>query len=280
MKRIYKLGIGVFLLAGVSLLLYPFVSRWLSQTQQSGIIRNYQVSIAEMNRRELDTQWQKAFDYNEALLGPLAANADFSNLNTKGSAEYESVLNAALEIGYVEIPVIDTRLPIYHGASDVILKKGVGHMANTAYPLGTQGAHSVLTGHSGLPSSMLFTKLDQVIKEDYFYIYILDEKLTYRVDSIEIILPSDTALLQPVPEKSYVTLLTCTPYGINSHRLLVRGEFVSRERIGDAAPQASAALKLIGIRNAAALLLIAVAVCTHLLILLFFYIRKGRTFTQ
>lgn len=127
-------------------------------------------------------------------------------------------------MGYIEIPAIDVMLPIYHGVSERVLRRGVGHMETTALPIGGKGTHSVLASHRGLSTAKLFTDLDRMKEGDLFYIHVLDHLLTYEVDQISVIEPEDTDALRPIADKEYITLLTCTPYGVNSHRLLVRGE--------------------------------------------------------
>ena len=132
-------------------------------------------------------------------------------------------------MGYIEIPAIDVMLPIYHGVSERVLRRGVGHMETTALPIGGKGTHSVLASHRGLSTAKLFTDLDRMKEGDLFYIHVLDHLLTYEVDQISVIEPEDTDALRPIADKEYITLLTCTPYGVNSHRLLVRGEKICDE---------------------------------------------------
>ena len=158
-----------------------------------------------------------------------AYNATLRNEGTVSKCPYE--YNEIMDfgngmMGYIEIPIIDVYLPIYHGVSENVLSKGVGHMSRTAFPIGGEGNHSVLTGHTGSPAAYLFTDLDKVKEGDQFFLYVLEETLAYEVDQILVVLPEDVDDILPEPGEDYCTLVTCTPYGVNSHRLLVRGHRV------------------------------------------------------
>lgn len=174
-----------------------------------------------MDRTQYDEMWQAAVDYNASLLE--RENGYF--LTDEQQSQYDSLLDVSGTgiMGYIEIPSIGVSLPIYHGTSDAVLQIAVGHIDWTSLPVGGAGTHCVLSGHRGLPSAKLFTNLDQVVEGDTFSIRVLDEVLTYEVDRILIVEPEDVSALEIEPGKDLCTLVTCTPYGINSHRLLVRG---------------------------------------------------------
>ena len=240
-KKIPWVLVCLLLSAGLTLLLYPTISNWLMERNQSIAIQEYDASIAEMAAQALEEELQKAREYNDALSG---ANIEDPFVPESGRVlpvDYTSILNVDGTIGHIEIPTIDVYQPIYHGTGEEVLEKGVGHMQYTAFPIGGEGNHTVLTGHTGLTSARLFTDLDQLETGDVFYIHVLDEILAYEVDQILVVEPSDTDELLPVAGKDYVTLVTCTPYGINSHRLFVRGtripyeEAVAEQADGEAA---------------------------------------------
>jgi len=228
-KKIPWVLVCLLLSAGLTLLLYPTISNWLMERNQSIAIQEYDASIAEMAAQALEEELQKAREYNDALSG---ANIEDPFVPESGRVlpvDYTSILNVDGMIGHIEIPIIDVYQPIYHGTGEEVLEKGVGHMQYTAFPIGGEGNHTVLTGHTGLTSARLFTDLDQLETGDVFYIHVLDEILAYEVDQILVVEPSDTDELLPVAGKDYVTLVTCTPYGINSHRLFVRGTRIPYE---------------------------------------------------
>lgn len=214
----------LILLAGLSLLLYPTFSELWNSTRQSKAIANYAGTVDSMDKEEYDRLWQLAQEYNESL----ADRETFYALNEEQMEEYEQLLNVSgLGImGYIEIPKIDCELPIYHGTEESVLQIAVGHLEWSSLPVGGESSHCVLSGHRGLPSARLFTDLDKMEEGDLFYITVLDQKLAYEVDQIEVILPEEVENLGVEEGMDYVTLVTCTPYGINTHRLLVRGHRV------------------------------------------------------
>lgn len=215
---------------GLSLLLYPTVSDWWNELHQSRAIAEYTENIANLDDDTYDKLWADAQSYNEAL----AQKADRYAITKEEHAIYESLLDVSGNgiIGYLEIPVIDCSLPIYHGTEEAVLQIAVGHVEGSSLPVGGKGTHCVLSGHRGLPSSKLFTNLDKLTEGDDFILKVLDETLTYKVDQILVVEPQDTEALQIEKDKDYCTLVTCTPYGINSHRMLVRGHRI--ENPGDA----------------------------------------------
>lgn len=211
--------------AGAGIFLYPAISNYLAERQQTEVIHTYQAKVDEMEQAEIDAAWQEAVVYNENLAGDPVHDPFIMGSGYVLPDNYEEVLNVDGDgvMGYIDIPKIDVYLPIYHGTSEEVLAEGAGHLEMTALPIGGENRHSVISAHRGLPSAELFTRLDEMEAGDQFYIHVLDQTLAYEVDQIEVILPEELSLLQPEEDKDLVTLLTCTPYAVNTHRLLVRG---------------------------------------------------------
>ena len=211
----------LILLVGLSLLLYPSVSETWNSFHQSRAIASYAEQVATLDDGTYDRLWQRAQAYNAAMVGDSIAYA----LSDDRKADYEAQLDVSgLGImGYIEIPSIGCSLPIYHGTDEAVLQIAVGHLEWSSLPVGGEGTHCVLSGHRGLPSARLFTDLDKLVVGDIFMLRVLDEVLTYEVDQILIVEPQELSALQPEAGKDLCTLVTCTPYGINTHRLLVRG---------------------------------------------------------
>lgn len=224
--KLKKIKLITFLLIGIGVILlsYPIVSNWLVSSNQTTAIKNYGLTVDEMNVHKKQDELNKARKYNEILRENKIVDQLALDSGNILPEEYLAVLNVDGVIGFIAIPKIDVYIPIYHGTDEATLKKGVGHIHNTAFPIGGEGNHSVLTGHNGLTSAKLFTDLEKLEIGDIFYITVMDEKLTYKIDQILTVEPSDTKELIPIKNKDYVTLITCTPYGINSHRLFVRAE--------------------------------------------------------
>lgn len=212
------------LLAGLSLLLYPTVSDYWNSLHASQAVATYAEDVKSIDKTQYDELLAAAHSYNESLH---TRTNDFY-LTDEQQAAYDTLLNIGQTgiMGYIEIPVIKLSLPIYHGTSDSVLQIAVGHLDWTSLPVGGTGTHCVLSGHRGLPSAKLFTNLDQMKTGDTFVIRVLDEVLTYEVDQILIVEPNNTSALTIEAGKDLCTLVTCTPYGINSHRLLIRGHRV------------------------------------------------------
>ena len=211
----------LILLVGLSLLLYPTVSDYWNSFHQSRAIASYAEDVAKLDTVQYDDLWKAAKKYNEAL-----AKGDINYvLKDEQKEKYESLLNVSGTgvMGYIEIPSINCSLPIYHGTDEAALQIAAGHLEWTSLPTGGESTHCVLSGHRGLPSAKLFTDLDRLAEGDIFVLRVLDEVLTYEVDQILIVEPEETEDLQIEKGKDYCTLVTCTPYGINTHRLLVRG---------------------------------------------------------
>ena len=223
-KHLSTIVLLFILFIGLSLLLYPTASDYWNSFHQTRAIATYAENVANLDNNQYDQLWEDARAYNQAL--PFRSNPYY--LSEEQKAEYESLLDVSGlgVMGYIEIPEIDVSLPIYHGTEESVLQVAVGHLDWTSLPVGGESTHCVLSGHRGLPSAKLFTNLDKLREGDTFLLRILDEVLTYEVDQILIVEPQETAALRVVEGKDYCTLVTCTPYGINTHRLLVRGHRV------------------------------------------------------
>ena len=224
LHHLMTLVLVLLLFAGVGLIAYPFFGNALSQRESSAIIHQYTETVEELPKSETDTMMEQAQNYNRSLNGSKIFADPFSDENSGNTEAYESMLNLDDGLmGYIEIPKIDVYLPIYHGTTKDVLNKGIGHLYGTSLPVGGSSTHAVLAGHTGISGKVLFDGLPQMEKDDLFAIHVLGKTLMYQVDRIEVIEPKDTELLQVVRGKDYVTLMTCTPYGVNTHRLLVRG---------------------------------------------------------
>lgn len=226
-KNLSTIILILVFLTGLSLLLYPTVSDYWNSFHQSRAIATYASEVAALDDDDYDEMWAAAQDYNQRL----AKREKPLRQSGEDLAEYESLLNIAGTgvMGYIEIPELKVSLPVYHGVDEGVLQIAVGHIPGTSLPTGGKGTHSVLSGHRGLPSAKLFTNLDQLREGDIFMLRILDETLTYEVDQILIVEPHEVAALAIDPDQDYCTLVTCTPYGINTHRLLVRGHRVENQ---------------------------------------------------
>lgn len=222
-SRIIVLFAALLFLAGASVFLYPTVSNWLAEIHQSGVIQEYEDTLDNEDEDFYAAEWQKAREYNDNLAGDPVRDPFVPGTGYALPENYLECLNVNGVMGYIEIPKIGVKLPIYHGTGEEVLQEGVGHIESTALPIGGEFTHAILTGHRGLPSAKLFTGLDQLETGDRFYIYVLDEVLAYEVDEINIVQPDELQELQALEGRDLVTLITCTPYGVNTHRLLVRG---------------------------------------------------------
>ena len=222
MRKVFsKVTFVLLLLVGFGLMFYPQISDYVNRVHSSKVIQSFTDQMKDTSKEELDRQIALAKDYSEGLRSTASC-----------PAPYEDILNFGEGLmGYVSIPCIDVQLPVYHGVSTEVLAKGVGHMPATAFPVGGAGNHSVLTGHTGLPSAELFTNLVKMKLGDQFYITVANKVFAYEVDQIKTVSPLDGSDLVPVSGEDYCTLLTCTPYGINSHRLLVRGHRVEVKNV-------------------------------------------------
>lgn len=214
-RRLPLVGIFLLLLVGVGIFMYPIVSNWYGEYTAHTEIANYDRVIQNIGNDAILKMQKQVDDYNVAL-----ANHDIKKVD---SIDYSTLMAVSNSIAYIEIPKIDVYLPIFHGLEEDDLQRGVGHMEGSSLPVGGKSTHSVLAGHTGLPAAKLFTDLDQLATGDYFYIHALDKVLAYKIDKIQTVLPYESEATKIVEGEDYVTLVTCTPYGINSHRLLVRG---------------------------------------------------------
>ena len=238
-NKLTKLIFALLFLAGLSLLLYPLISNEWNDYRQSKLISTYDEAVAvRSSEGKIDYAGEKAaaLAYNENLL-PYVLPDSFAEAASREepSEEYMSSLNLTGDgmMGYVEIPKIGVKIPVYHTTDEDVLERAAGHLEGSSLPVGGEGTHAVISAHRGLPSAALFTDLDQLAEGDYFFLSVLDDRLCYMVDHISIVEPSDTSSLAAEEGKDLVTLMTCTPYGVNSHRLLVRGSRVDFEDIED-----------------------------------------------
>lgn len=209
------------LLVGLSMMLYPIISEWWNSKVQSRAVASYDKIVAEIDEDRAERMIAKANDFNERLAqlySPLS--------NPDQLTDYDRILNVIGTgvMGYVTIPVIRSELPIYHGTDEEVLNIASGHLKGTSFPVGGPSTHAVISAHRGLPSSRLFTDLDKLVIGDTFTVTVLNHVYTYEVDDISVILPEEIEKLSIIPDEDYVTLMTCTPYGVNTHRLLVRAK--------------------------------------------------------
>lgn len=222
MKKIRVIFCVIIFMTGLGIASYPFISNMVAQRHASQVVKDYETNVEQMDEEKIDAMKEAAKKYNEQLSN--VVSVDDENENNEQGESYADLLNIGESLGYITIPKIDVNLPIYNGTSQDVLSKGVGHMEQSSYPLGGESTHCVLTGHRGLPSAVLFTDLDKLEIGDEFYLHVLDEILAYKVDQIKVVEPNESGDLEIIDGKDYCTLVTCTPYAINSHRLLVRGE--------------------------------------------------------
>ena len=226
MKKWKKAVLLVFaltiLIGAVLFTIYPLVSNAVNDKYASVVQTRYTEELKEMDSESIEEEWTKAAQYNRSLQ-PVSFSKEALAV---AAADYDSLLDmdGSGLMGFLEIPAIQVTIPIYHGTAEETLQKGIGHLAGSALPVGGESTHCVLTGHSGVAGNRLLSDLDQLTTGDEFYLHILNETLAYRVSEINTVLPYETDLLQQVPGKDLCTLVTCTPYGVNTHRLLVRGE--------------------------------------------------------
>lgn len=230
-KHFSTLLLIVIFVVGLGLILYPTLSDYWNSFHQSKAISLYSESVADMDKEAYEKILNAAKAYNKNI----ADRGIKWTFTEEEEKEYEQVLkiDETSAMGYIDIPKIDCKLTIYHGTNEMVLHTGVGHMEGTSLPVGGEGSHCVLSGHRGLPSAKLFTDLDKLVEGDIFTINILDETFTYEVDQIRVVDPDDLTSIVQEKDKDYVTLVTCTPYGVNTHRLLVRAHRIENAN-GDA----------------------------------------------
>jgi sortase A len=271
-KHLPTILLCVVFLVGLGLILYPSISDAYNSVHQTQAVVDYSQAIATLDEDRYADILAQAQAYNETL-----AQKSYTSfvLSEEEQAEYESMLNVDVVMGYIEIPSIRVVLPIYHGTSDEVLAAGVGHVEGSSLPVGGESTHCVLSGHRGLPSSKLFTDLDKLVVGDVFVLQVLDETLTYEVDQIRIVDPEDIDDLAIVPGEDYCTLVTCTPYGINTQRLLVRGH-----RIENLADSNSARVTADGVQIEPIVVAPFAAVPIFALMLLWVFRKPSKTKTK
>lgn len=248
-RKIQSLLFGFIFLVGFGVLIYPSVSNQWNTYRQSQLISTYETIVEEMDEEDFSGEWEKARAFNDTIVeNNLYADVFGQEDGNIEDTEYWKVLNLANDgiMGYISIPKINIKLAIYHGVEEIVLQTGVGHLNGSKLPIGGESTHSVLAAHRGLPSARLFTDIDQLERGDVFYIHMLDEVLAYQVDAIHDMVDKDdmdtlTELLSIKEGQDRVTLFTCTPYGVNSHRLLVSGsrvEYNGEEDVEVSVPEA------------------------------------------
>ena len=226
-KKFGNLILVLIMLIGVGLLVYPTFSDWWNSFHQTRAIAGYTAAVANMDREEFDRMWAEAEAFNTYL----SQKSGRFNLSEQEIETYNSILDVTGTgiMGYIDIPSIKISLPVYHGTDEAILQIAIGHIIGTSFPIGGEGSHCAVSGHRGLQSAKLFTDIDKLQAGDKFLLQVLDRTLTYEVDQIRIVLPQELQDLEIDPYSDYCTLITCTPYGVNTHRLLVRGHRVDND---------------------------------------------------
>lgn len=228
----------------MGLTLYPIISNYVNQKYASEIFTAYQEVISQTDNSVLVQEREKAIAYNKTLVPRTESDGSYTQEALQSASEdYDSILNLSGDeiMGYIEIPKINVHLPIYHGTGDSSLSKGIGHLLGSSLPVGGESTHAILSGHSGMASQTMFTDLEQLDIGDVFYLYVLDEILAYQVTEINTVLPSDTSLLCIWEGKDCCTLVTCTPYGVNTHRLLVTASRIPYQEAEQITEQTEAA---------------------------------------
>ena len=225
-KHFSTLLLIIVFLAGLGLMMYPTVSDMVNKAHQTVAIDSYEEELSKLSNEDFSSILEEARKYNSALTtNEFPKNSE----DLDGNEEYKKAMNPAGNgmMGYVKIDAINLKMPVYHTTKESVLQSGIGHIPTTSLPVGGESTHAVLTGHRGLSSARLFTDLDKIQLGDVFFIYVLDDILAYQVDQIKTVLPEQTQDLQIIEGEDHVTLVTCTPYGVNTHRLLIRGTRIS-----------------------------------------------------
>lgn len=235
-QHLSTIVIVIVFVIGLGLLAYPTVANWWNNNMASHAVANYTEAVQNLDTSQYEEMIETAKAYNTAL----AKNSGRFNPTDSEHAEYEKQLSVdgSDVMGSITIPAVDISLPIYHGTSEEVLAVGAGHLEGSSLPVGGLGTHTVITGHRGLPSALLFTDLDKVVEDDYVILKVLNETLTYQVDTIRIVEPKEIEGLAIDPDKDLLTLVTCTPYGINTHRILITGHRVENLKEWEAASDA------------------------------------------
>lgn len=268
-----------FILMGIILIAYPVISTCLASYNQTIAISNYQDVVKNLSEEEKENELQKARDYNSEMEGIVAVDISMSaSSDDEEYVSYLNVLNIGEAMAYISIPKINVYLPIYHGLSENVLQSGVGHLDTTSFPVGGNGTHCVLAGHTGLVRTKIFDEINKLEEKDKFYIYVLGETLAYEVDQIDVVLPDETDKIVVEKDKDYITLVTCTPYMINTHRLLVRGSRVELDDITDEEKDELEVNieKISSNRKINSVLIVITFVCITILLLLFVLRKKKK----
>ena len=223
--KLINIFIALMIIVGLSVMFYPVVSDMWNTYRNSLLISSHKKDVNDLSKKQTEQIWNEAVNYNKNHKENFIKEDVFTNLKKHTKSKYDSYLNISKNgvMGTIVIPKINVEIPIYHGTGEKELQTGVGHMEGTSLPVGGTSSHCVLSAHRGLPSAKLFTDLDKMKKGDLFFLHILDKTLAYKVEDIFTVKPDETDKLSLIKGKDYVTLLTCTPYGVNTHRLLVRG---------------------------------------------------------
>lgn len=268
-KNLVSLILIVIMMAGCSLIAYPTAANWWNSFHQTGMVASYASAVSDMSHEEYERMLSEAEEYNAEL----SRNGINWYLSDEQMIKYNSLLNIndSGAMGYIDIPKIRVQLPIYHGTDDTVLQIALGHIAGSSFPVGGESSHCVISGHRGLPSARLLTDIDDLLVGDTWTLNILDQTLTYEVDQIRVVSPSNVSDLEIEQGKDYCTLVTCTPYGINTHRLLVRGHRIANIQ-GNARVTADALL----INKEYVAPFVAVPILTILLIILLITTRKKK----
>ena len=270
-KKISVILFGLLFLVGFGILIYPTVSNQWNTYRQSQLISNYQSVVQDMTPEDFTQEWERAEAFNATITQNNLYSDVFGESTTDlQSTEYWKILNEAGDgiMGYLSIPKINIKLAIYHGTADDVLQTGVGHLNGTKLPIGGESTHCVVAAHRGLPSAKLFSNLDKLEEGDIFMIRTLDQTLTYEVDQIRIVLPDEVDDLKIEEGKDLCTLVTCTPYGINTHRLLVRGHRVANQEEAEAV-RVTADAMMVDNR------IVAMCIAVPVLVLLLIYVVFG-----
>jgi len=240
-KKLSTVILILVLVAGLSLLLYPTISDYINSLNQTRAIADYVEAVENLDEDTYKRLWNNAVEYNKKLY-----HKNRYKMTDEERADYEAQLDVSGNgiMGYVDIPDINCTLPIYHGTDDSILQIATGHIDISSLPVGGKSTHCVISGHRGLPSARLFTDLDRLTEGNLFMLRVLDETLTYEVDQIRIVLPDEISSIEIAKDKDYCTLVTCTPYGVNTHRLLVRGHRVKNQELSKKAQVTADAMQI------------------------------------
>jgi len=228
-KVLLVLLIVVMLILGFGIMFYPYISTMHNHGVHAGLLQEFNEAVNHMDVDEIESQFQRAFEYNEALYHGHVRDPFAEGAGLMSYEYYMETLNINGVMAQLEIPAINVKLPVFHVINDDVLDRGVGHIPGTSFPVGGANTHSILTGHSGMPNARMFTDLKNIVIGDKFFITVLDRKLAYQVDQITVVLPHEIGYLEFEKNADLVTLLTCTPYAVNTHRLLVRGTRIPYE---------------------------------------------------